>query len=168
MTLHFYTRTLLLVLSLHLWLNCPHKWFSSVFLASCLPWYSTASAEPSFEHPSPRFTLTCSLKMTTAIGGFCRSIFRVVTGVQLPTAVNTARRGVRTLRIPMAGHGGPWWLIAYIIQFTCTLCWRWKTVDRDDPSRRPPRILAFGHRETRGSWPPGSTGVWPRCSTARG
>ena len=32
--------------------------------------YSTASAEPSFEHPSPRFTSTCSLKMTTAIGVF--------------------------------------------------------------------------------------------------
>ena len=68
------------------------------------PIYSTASAEPSFEHPSPRFTLTCSLKMTTAIG-----VFRVVTGVQLPTAVNSARRGVRTPRVPMAGHGGPWW-----------------------------------------------------------
>ena len=62
-------------------------------------------------------------------------IFRVVTGVQLPTAVNTARRGVRTPRIPMAGHGGPWWLIAYFVQLTCTLCRRWKTVDRDDPSR---------------------------------
>jgi len=63
------------------------------------------------------------------------SIFRVVTGVQLPTAVNTARRGERTPRIPMAGHGGPWWLIAYFKQFTCTLYRRWKTVDRDDPSR---------------------------------
>jgi len=79
-------------------------------------------------------------------------IFRVVTGVQLPTAVNTARRGVRTPRIPMAGHGGPWWLIAYFKQFTCTLYRRWKTIDRDD-------ILTFGLRETRGSWPPGSTGV---------
>jgi len=96
--------------------------------------YSTASAEPSFEHPSPRFTLTCSLKMTTAIGIFL-TIFRVVTSVQLPTAVYTARRGVRTPRVPMAGHGGPWWLIAYFIQFTCTLCRRWKAVDRADPSR---------------------------------
>ena len=36
------------------------------------PKYSTASAETLFEHPSLRFTLTCSLKKTTAIGGFCR------------------------------------------------------------------------------------------------
>jgi len=28
--------------------------------------------EPSYKHPSQRFTLTCSLKMTTAICGFCR------------------------------------------------------------------------------------------------
>ena len=61
--------------------------------------------------------------------------FRVVTGVQLPTAVNTARRGVQTPRIPIAGHGGPWWLIACFIQFTYTFCRQWKTVDRDDPSR---------------------------------
>jgi len=32
--------------------------------------YSTTSAQPSFVHPSPRFTLTSSLKMTTAIGVF--------------------------------------------------------------------------------------------------
>ena len=57
-------------------------------------------------------------------------IFRVVTGVQLPTAVNTARRGVRTPRIPMAGHGGPLFLYNLHVQ-----CRRWKTVDRDDPSR---------------------------------
>ena len=62
-------------------------------------------------------------------------ICRVVAGVQLPTAVNTARRGVRTPRITMAGHGGPWWLNAYFTQFTSTLCIRWKTVDRGDPSR---------------------------------
>jgi len=62
-------------------------------------------------------------------------IFRVVTGVQLPTAVNTARRGVRTPRIPMAGHGGPWWLIAYFIQFTCTLCRRSLAGDHRGSSR---------------------------------
>ena len=70
--------------------------------------YSTANAEPSLEHPSPRFTLACSLKMITAIGVFL-PIFRVITGVQLPTAVNTARRCVQTPRIPMVGHGGPRW-----------------------------------------------------------
>ena len=62
-------------------------------------------------------------------------IFWVVTGVQFSPAANTARRGVRTPRISMAGHGGPWWLIAYFIQFTCILCRRWKSVDRDNPSR---------------------------------
>ena len=56
-------------------------------------------------------------------------------GRSIVHGVNTARRGVRTPRIPMAGHGGPWWLIACFIQFTCTLCRRWKTVNRDDPSR---------------------------------
>jgi len=43
-----------------------------IYVASSTDIYSTASAEPSFEHPSTRFTLTCSLKMTTAIGVFCR------------------------------------------------------------------------------------------------
>ena len=37
----------------------------------------------------------------------------MVTGVQLPTAVDTARRGVRTPRIPMAGHGGPLFYTIY-------------------------------------------------------
>jgi len=59
-------------------------------------------------------------------------IFRVVIGVQNSPAANTAGRGVRTPRISMAGHSGPSWLIAYFIQFTCTLCRRWKSVDRDD------------------------------------
>jgi len=90
-------------------------------------------------------------------------IFRVVTGVQLPTVVNTAARGVRTPRIPMAGHGGP---LFYTINMY--------NVDDEKPLTamiprgRPPRILAFGHRDTRGPWPPGSTGVRPRCSTALG
>jgi len=43
-----------------------------------------------------------------------------------------------------------------------------KTVTAMITRRRPPRILAFGHRDTRGSWPPGSAGVRPRYSTARG
>ena len=75
-------------------------------------WYSTASAEPSFEHPSPRFTLTCLLKNDHRDRWFLPK-FWVVTGVQFSPAANTARRGVRTPRISMAGHGGPWWLIAY-------------------------------------------------------
>jgi len=88
----------------------------------------------------------------------CFAIFLVVTGVQLPTTVNTVLRGVQTSLIPMAGHCGP--LIYSIYMYN---------VDDENPltamipRRRPTRIHAFGHRDTRGSWPPGSTGVRPRC-----
>jgi len=90
-------------------------------------------------------------------------IFRVVTGVQLPTTVNTARRGVRTPRIPMAGHGGPLFYTIYMYNVDDE-----KQLTVMIPRGRPPRILLFGHRDTRGSCPPGSTGVRLRCSTARG
>jgi len=90
-------------------------------------------------------------------------IFRVVTGVQLPTAVNTAWRGVRTPRIPMDGHGGPLFYTIYMYNVDDE-----KPLTAMIPRGRPPRNLAFDHRDTRGSWPPGSTGVRPRCSTARG
>jgi len=75
--------------------------------------YSTASAEPSFEHPSPRFTSTCSLKMTTAIGVFCR---------YFGWCTNTADPDGRTR----------WSLILYNLHVQCR---QWKTVDRDDPSQ---------------------------------
>jgi len=90
-------------------------------------------------------------------------MFRVVTGVQLPTAVNTALCGVRTPRIPMARHGGPLFYTIYMYNVDDE-----KQLTAMIPRGRPPRILAFRHRDTRGSWPPGSTGVRPRCSTARG
>jgi len=90
-------------------------------------------------------------------------IFRVVTAVQLPTAVNTVRRGVQTPRIPMAGYGGPLFYTIYMYNVDDE-----KPLTAMIPRRRPPRILAFSHRDTRGSWPPGSTGVRPRYSTARG
>jgi len=73
-------------------------------------------------------------------------IFRVVTGVQLPTAVNTARRGVRTPRIPMAGHGGPLFYTIYMYNVDDE-----KPLTAMIPRGRSPRILAFGHRDTRGS-----------------
>ena len=80
--------------------------------------YSTAIAEPSFEHPSPRFTSTCSLKMTTVF-------FADISGghrVQLPTTVNTADPDGRTRRS--------------LISYNLHVKWRrWKTVDRNDPSR---------------------------------
>jgi len=72
-------------------------------------------------------------------------IFRVVTGVQLPTAVNTARRGVRTQRVPMAGHGGPLFYTIYMYNVDDE-----KPLIAMIPRVRPPRILAFGHRDTRG------------------
>jgi len=62
-------------------------------------------------------------------------IFRVVTGVQLPTAVNTARRGVRTPRILMAGHGGPLFYTIYMYNV-------------DDENRWPRWSLAGYHRES--------------------
>ena len=74
------------------------------------------------------------------------SIFRVVTGVQLPTTVNTARRGVRTQRIPMAGHGVPLFDTIYMYNIDDE-----KQLTAMIPRGRPPRILAFGHRDTRGS-----------------
>ena len=81
----------------------------------------------------------------------------------IATAVNTARRGVRTPRIPMAGHGGPLFYTIYMYNVNDE-----KPLTAMIPRGRPLRILAFGHRDTRGSWPPGSTGVRPQCLTARG
>ena len=68
-----------------------------------------------------------------------------------------------TPRILMAGHGGPLFYTIYLYNVDDE-----KQLTAMIPRGRPPRILAFGHRDTRGSWPPGSTGVRPRCSTARG
>jgi len=87
--------------------------------------YSTASAEPSFEHPSPRFTSTCSLKMTTAIGVFAD----ISSGHRCSISHDSATRCTNT-----ADSDGRtrWSLILYNLHVQCR---RWKTVDRDDPSR---------------------------------
>jgi len=129
--------------------------------------YSTASAEPSFEHPSPRFTLTCSLKKTTAIGVFCRYF-------GWSPAFNCPRQW--TPRDAVYEHRGSRWPDTVLPGVLSLILNKLHVhyVDDEKPLTamihrvRPLRILAFGHRETRGSWPPGSTGVRPRCSTARG
>jgi len=129
--------------------------------------YSTASAEPSFEHPSPRLTLACSLKKTTAIGGFCRYF-------GWSPAFNCPWQW--TPRDAVYEHRGSRWANTVVPGGESLFLYNLHVHYVDDkqpwtvmiPRGRPPRILAFGHRETRGSWPPGSTGVRPRCSTARG
>ena len=81
--------------------------------------YSTASPEPSFEHPSPRFTSTCSQKMTTAIGVFARVFCRYFGWLPV---FNFPRQW--TPRDAVYEHRGSHWpdtVVPCFIQFTCAM-----------------------------------------------
>jgi len=125
--------------------------------------YSATSAEPLFEHLSPRFTSMCWLKMATAIGVLFADISG---GHRCSIAHGSEHRATRCTKTADADGRTRWSLIFFTI-------YMYNVNDETPltamiPHGRPPRILAFGHRDTRGSCPPGSTGVRPRCSTARG
>jgi len=90
--------------------------------------YSTASAEPSFEHPSPRFTSTCSLNMTTAIGIFAD----ISGGHRSSISHGSEHRATRCTNTAGPDGRTRWSRILYNLHVQCR---PWKTVDRDDSSR---------------------------------